>query len=88
MEFSVSILDYLGKLNNGVLVLLSIMYKEKYFESTFFYTKTDILLTLSEQLEAEIGYNIEEHPDYINLLREILKKISPYDEVYNQLKVL
>jgi hypothetical protein len=88
MEFSVSILDYLGKLNNGVLVLLSIIYKEKYFESTFFYTKTDILLTTSEQLENAIGHKIEEHPDYINLLKEILKKISPYDEVYNQLKVL
>jgi hypothetical protein len=48
MEFSVSVLDYLGKLNNGVLVLLSIMYKNEYFESTFFYTKEDILLTISD----------------------------------------
>lgn len=88
MEFSVSILDYLGKLNGGVLVILSIMYKEKYFESTFFYTDKDILLTPSDNLEKEIGTKIEEHPDYIELLKSILSKIPPYKEIIKQLPTI
>jgi hypothetical protein len=88
MEFSVSVLDYLGKLNNGVLVLLSIVYQNEYFESTFFYTKEDILLTISDNLENKLGTKIENHPDYKELLKQILKKIAPYNEVINQLKVL
>jgi len=85
MEFSVSVLDYMGKINKGVLALISIVYNKKYYESTFYYTDTDILLTPSEELEIEIG-DITKHPDYINLLREILKKIAPYQEVYKTLK--
>ena len=85
MDFSVSILDYLGKINKGVLVLLSIVYKNKYYEATFFYTDKDILLTPADNLEKEIG-NIEDHADYTELLKEILKKIAPYNQVINQLK--
>jgi len=88
MEFSVSILEYLGKLNKGILVLLSIMYKGDYYEATFFYTKDDILLTPSDELEKEIGTEIQKHPDYIDLLKEILKKIAPYDETIKELKVI
>ena len=88
MEFSVSVLDYLGKINKGVLCLLSIVYKKKYYEATFFYTQEDILLTISEQLENELGHKIEEDENYILLLKEILKKISPYDEVIHQLKAI
>lgn len=88
MEFSVSVLDYLGKINKGVLCLLSIMYRKKYYEATFFYTQEDILLTISEQLESELGHKIEEDENYILLLKEILKKVSPYDEVIHQLKAI
>lgn len=86
MEFSVSILDYLGKINKGVLVLLSIVYKEKYYEATFFYNNEDMLLTPSDNLEKSLSIKIEQHPDYIELLKEILKKIAPYGEVISQLK--
>jgi hypothetical protein len=88
MEFSVSILDYLGKINKGVLVLLSIVYKEKYYEATFFYNNEDMLLTPSDNLEKSLSIKIEQHPDYIELLKEILKKIAPYNEVIEQLKTI
>ena len=31
MEFSVSVLDYMGKINKGVLALISIVYNKKYY---------------------------------------------------------
>jgi hypothetical protein len=88
MEFSISILNYLGKINRGALVLLSIMYKGKYFEGTFFYTAEDILLTISKPLEKELGHKIEDDPEYVDVLKDILKKITPYNEVMPQLKAI
>ena len=35
-KFKISILEYLGKLEQGVLVLLSIVYNNQYYEATFF----------------------------------------------------
>ena len=37
----VSILEYLGTLEDGVLTIISIMYDDQYFEGTFFYTDLD-----------------------------------------------
>jgi hypothetical protein len=88
MEFSISILNYLGKINRGALVLLSIMYKGKYYEGTFFYTAEDILLTISKPLEEELGHKIEDDPEYVDVLRDILKKITPYNEIIKQLKAI
>ena len=31
-----SILEYIGTIENGVLVLISILYNEKYYEGTFY----------------------------------------------------
>jgi hypothetical protein len=87
-EIEVSILEYLGTLENGVLVILSIMYSGQYFEGTFFYTAEDILLTISKPLEKELGHKIEDDPEYVDVLKDILKKITPYNEVMPQLKAI
>jgi hypothetical protein len=86
MKFSVSILEYLGKVDNAILVLLSIIYNEKYYEATFLYNKEDILLTASEELEQDLGYKITEDSDYIELLRNIIRKIEPYNELINRIE--
>jgi hypothetical protein len=86
MKFSVSILEYLGKVDNAILVLLSIIYNEKYYEATFLYNKEDILLTASEELEQDLGYKIIEDSDYIELLRNIIRKIVPYSELINRIE--
>jgi hypothetical protein len=85
MKFSVSILEYLGKVDDAILVLLSIIYNEKYYEATFLYNKEDILLTASEELEQDLGYKITEDSEYVDLLRNILKQIVPYNELINRI---
>lgn len=82
-QFSISILEYLGKVENGVLVLISLFYDE-YHEATFFYTEGDMILTIGEDLESKIG-EITRHPQYPEILREILKKIVPYKDIYDGL---
>ena len=83
-KFKVSIIEYLGKVEGGVLVLLSIVYQDQYSEATFFYNKTDILLTISEELEEKIG-DITKHKQYPQILRDILKQIVPYEQMYDSI---
>ena len=41
-KFDISIIEYLGKVESGILVLISIMYDNSYYESTFYYNDKDI----------------------------------------------
>jgi len=83
-DFDLSVLEYLGKLEDGVLVIISIMYKGQYFEGTFFYTKNDFVFTISEELESLVG-DVKKHPDYLELVRRLLRITVPYDEIFNNL---
>lgn len=83
-DFSPSIIEYLGKLENGVLVLVGLLYESVYYESTFYYDSENIVLTIPEELEEIIG-EITEHPNYKDVLSSILKKVVPYDEMFDRL---
>lgn len=84
MDFEVSIIDYLGKFNPGVIVLINISYENHNYESTFYYDKENIVLTIPEELEEKIG-DIKKHPHYGECLKQILSKIVPWKEIYNRL---
>jgi hypothetical protein len=83
-DFQFSVLEYMGRLENGVLVILTIIYKKRYFEGTFFYTDQDMVFTISEELQEIVG-DIKSHPNYIDMIKKILKMVVPYSEIYNQL---
>jgi hypothetical protein len=83
-KFEVSIIEYLGKVDGGILVLLGITYQSKYYESTFYYNEKDILLTISEDLE-EITGEIKQYSEYTNILKDILKKVVPFTEMYDRI---
>jgi hypothetical protein len=83
-KFEVSIIEYLGKVDSGILVLLGITYQSKYYEATFYYNDKDILLTISQELE-EITGDIKEHSEYANILMDILKKVIPFNEMYDRI---
>jgi len=83
-NFDVSVIDYLGKFQNGVLVLIAITLDSQYFDATFFYTKEEIVLTISDEMEEVVG-NIKEHPNYKDLLLIILKKVLPYHDIADRI---
>jgi len=87
MKFSANILDYLGKYEDGVLVLLSIQYESSFYDSTYYYNSEHLLLTISDELEMELGGTITQDPDYPDLIRYIIKKTIPYEEIFNRLDV-
>ncbi len=82
----ISILEYVGLVNNGVLMFISIVWNDKYYEGTFYYTDKDILLTVSDELENDLGHTIKEDENYIKILKEILGKMAPYEEAIEKLK--
>ncbi len=79
------IIDYLGKYDNGVLVLLSISYKDTFTEGTIYYSDKMLALTVDESIEEDLGHPIEFYPSYRDLLISILKRVVPYDEIINKL---
>jgi hypothetical protein len=85
--FDFSVLEYLGKVEGGILVLLSVVHESKYYESTFFYNESEMILTISDQLEQIVG-DFKTHPEYFNSLRDILKKVVPFNEMYDRIDVV
>lgn len=85
-DIKFNILDYIGKINNGVLTLISITYQDEYYEGTFYYNDNNMLaLTVDEELENKIGYKIEELPDYSKLMLSLIKKVVPIEEIITRL---
>lgn len=80
---TVDIVDYLGKHDNGVIVLISLGYNNTFYEATFFYTKEILALTPEDSLEEKIGCDIEDWEGYQELMIEIIKKVVPYEEIIN-----
>jgi hypothetical protein len=85
IKITADIVDYLGKYENGVLVLLSIGYNGVYTDGTIYYSKDMLTLTVDESIENDLGCQIELYSEYKELLTSILKKVVPYDEIINRL---
>jgi hypothetical protein len=84
-KFQVSILEYLGKIEIGILVLISITYDNKYYEATYFYTDEQLVLTAPEELEAVLGHKIEDDDGYVDLVKSLIKKVVPYNEMWSRI---
>lgn len=79
------IIDYLGKYDNGVLVLLNINFNGKFSEGTIYYSMDTLALTVHESVEKQLGTQIEFWPGYKDLVISILKRVVPYNEIINRL---
>jgi hypothetical protein len=78
---TVDVIDYIGKFNEAIIVLISLGHEFDYYEGTFYYEKDSLVLTVEERLEEKLGCFIEEWSDYEPLIDEIFKKVIPYDEM-------
>jgi len=85
MEIKADIVDYMGKMEGGILVLLSINCDGSFTEGTIFYTPNNLALTVSEEVEKKIGSPIEAWDGYQDLLVSILKKLIPCEELLKRM---
>jgi hypothetical protein len=88
MEIKADIVDYMGKYENGVMVLLSINCDGSFSEGTVFYTEDNLVLTVDQSVEDKIGVPIEEWNYYKELLESIFKKLIPYSEISTRIDEL
>ena len=88
-KVDVSIIKYLGKVQNGIIALITVTLKqlELTFDSTFFYTDKDMILTIPEDIEKKIG-DIKQLPEYPDILKLCLKRVVPYSELYDNIDPL
>lgn len=85
MEITASILDYIGKYEGGILVSVGLMYKDKYYNSIFYYTSDEMIINVEESMTKDMGCEIEMHNDYLELLKSILGQCEPFNEIINSL---
>lgn len=85
MEIKTSILDYLGKFEDGIMVLIALTCDNEYHEGVFFYNAESIVFSVDETLEEKLGCKIEAWSGYTDLLRGILKDIVPYSQMINRI---
>lgn len=83
MSIDVSILDYWGKFNNYVIVLLYLIYNDKYFDGLCIYNNNELRLVVDDDLEKELGCDIKNHNEYDNIIDFLKKRLVPYDEIIN-----
>ena len=85
MDIKVDIIDYLGKIDGGIIVLISLSYDGEYYEGTFYYKENLIALTPDETLEEKLGSVIDDWEGYNELVLDIIKKLVPYDEMIKRI---
>ena len=81
----IDIVDYMGKFQEGVFVMLSVNHNNTFYEGTLFYTETDVRLTIDSRIEEHLGCNIENWEGYMPLLEKTLRKCVPYKEIISRL---
>ena len=81
MKIKTDIVDYMGRYETGILVLINVGVDDKFYEGTLFYSNKDIVLTVDDSIEEKLGTQIELWDGYKGLLESILVKLIPYEEI-------
>lgn len=84
-EIKFDIIEYIGKLDGVIYVLLSLSYEEEFYEAVFLYKEKFVTLTVQKELEEKLECEIEDFEGYNNLMLSIIDKISPYEETIQTL---
>jgi hypothetical protein len=85
MKITVSVLDYIGRYEIGVLVSCGLMYEGQFYGGIFFYTDTQMNINVEESLTQKLGHPIEEDPEYLDILRILISKVEPFEKVFSNL---
>jgi len=83
-NFKASILDYLGKHEEGIMCRVSIVVDETYFEGIFYYTDKYLIITVDKELEENFfKCPIEQWESYEPLMQYLINQVVPWTEMIN-----
>lgn len=83
-DLDISIKDYLGVLEGGISVVLSIKHDDSSYEGIYWYDSEHKVLTIESFLEEKIG-EIEKYQGYDEIMKELDKETPDFNELYDQL---
>jgi hypothetical protein len=84
MTIKPSIIDYIGKFENGIFVKVGLSMDEDFYDAIFYYTESEMVLTVDQKLTEKIGF-IENHPEYLHILKYLISKAEPFEKIIDQL---
>lgn len=84
MELTFDIIEYMGKVDGGVFVLLNLnVDNTNFYDAVFYYKENTVALTVDEKFEDLIGTSIEDFVGYNQLMTGIIKRVLPYKDAIN-----
>jgi hypothetical protein len=86
MEIKADVIDYLGKMDDGVVVSVGVLFEEIYYNGILFYSNNNIVLSMSDSFEKKIELPIELWENYKLLLEIIFSKLENPTTIINSLK--
>jgi hypothetical protein len=86
MEIKADVIDYLGKMDDGVVVSVGVLFEEIYYNGILFYSNNNIVLSMSDSFEKKIESPIELWENYKLLLEIIFSKLENPTTIINSLK--
>jgi len=86
MEIKADVIDYLGKMDEGVVVSIGVLLDEIYYNGILFYSNNNILLSMNDEFEEKINSPVELWENYKLLLELIFSKLENPTTILNSLK--
>lgn len=87
-DLDINIKDYMGQMENGVTSILSIIYKDKFYEGVYWYTDKIQIITFPENLESEMGIAIEDSEYYMDIIKTLRENEAKYASIINNLDII
>lgn len=84
MELTFDIIEYMGKVDGGIFVLLNLnVDNTNFYDAIFYYKENTVALTPDEEFEKLIGSKIEDFKGYNDLMVAIIRRVLPYADALN-----
>jgi hypothetical protein len=83
---NVNIIGTVGKIEDGILVLIDIEYDGILYECSYWYNDTTSLITTPDSLDFIT--DLKSHSDYNKIKEYLLKTLEPYDIAINKVDAL
>lgn len=84
-NLDISIKDYAGSMEGGVTSILSIIYDGVMYESVYWYTDKEQIITLPEELEERLGCIIEDYEHFDKIKGELRKMEADFLTIVDKL---
>ena len=86
---SISVIDYIGKIKDGIAILLSLNVDDKLYELVFWFNKTsNYTLTVDEKLLNDLSLeSIYDYPYTDQLIKIIFDSLPPVEKLFDKFNI-